>query len=163
MEQWRALNDGDIVDLAGRLRSLGGAPPMDTLPQLAAQFGWEVLDDDPEQALLDAGFGPFSGTVDASDDAIVDITLWVTDNATDDSAGQAWARDQFARMTAALCGEFGEPSKRIPGTPAETRWAGPENTLVLRNLRRSVELSLIANHWLELHDQAVALAEQESN
>ena len=158
---WRALTGSDIVDLATRLRSLDGSRPMDTVPQLAEAFGWTVLTAHPDWALLDAGFGMASGKIHGRSGLIVDIKLRVTDFAPDHPAGQAWSRDTFGAMAAALIGAFGEPTSRIRHITTEIRWAGAEATLVLMDVGRSVELSLVANPWLELHDQAIEMAEHE--
>ncbi|MGK8520576.1 DUF6301 family protein [Nocardia asteroides] len=161
MTEWRALNDSEIVDLATGLRALEGAQPMDAIPRLAEAFGWKVLTVHPDRAMLDAGFGMASGNIHGREGRIVDIKVRVTDFASDDEEGLARSRDAFVSMVAALTGALGEPTARIPGATAEVRWAGRDTTLVIEDLGRSVQLSLVADYWLELHDQAVELERQE--
>ncbi|MEU2177739.1 DUF6301 family protein [Nocardia sp. NPDC019219] len=161
MTEWRALTDSEIVDLAAGLRSLDGSQPMDAVPRLAEDFGWKVLTAHPDRAMLDAGFGMASGKIHGRAGLIVDIKLRVTDFAPNDADGRSRSRDAFAAMAAALTGALGDPTTRVPGVTAEVRWAGPETTLVLEDLGRSVQLSLTANSWLRLHDQAVELGRQE--
>ncbi|MET9027633.1 DUF6301 family protein [Nocardia sp. NPDC004168] len=163
MTEWRALTDSEIVDLATGLRSLDGSQPMDAVPRLAEAFGWKVLTAHPDRAMLDAGFGMASGKIHGRAGLIVDIKLRVTDFAPDDADGRARSRDAFVAMVAALTGALGEPTTRVPGATAEVRWAGPETTLVVADLGRSVQLSSTANSWLELHDQAVELEQQEQS
>ncbi|UAK33167.1 DUF6301 family protein [Nocardia asteroides] len=163
MTEWRALTDSEIVDLAVGLRALDASQPMDAIPRLAGSFGWKVLTVHPDRAMLDAGFGMASGKIHGRSGSIADIKLRVTDFAPNDAEGQARSRDAFVAMVAALTGALGEPTARIPGPTAEVRWAGPEATLVLEDLGRSVQLSLVANYWLKLHDQAVELEGQEQS
>ncbi|MGQ4618076.1 DUF6301 family protein [Nocardia sp. R7R-8] len=163
MTEWRTLTDTEIVDLATGLRSLDGSQPMDAVPRLAETFGWKVLSTHPDRAMLDAGFGMASGKIHGRAGRIVDIKLRVTDFAPDDAEGRARSMDAFAAIVVALTGAFGEPTTRIPGATAEARWAGPETTLVVANLGRSVHLSLTANSRLQLHDQAIELDRQEQS
>ncbi|WP_280242597.1 DUF6301 family protein [Nocardia abscessus] len=163
MTEWRALTDSEIVALATSLRSLDGSQPMDALPRLAESLGWKVLTAHSDRALLDVGFGMGSGKIHGREGQIVDVKVRVTDFAPDDAEGRARSRDTFAAMVAALTGALGAPTARIPGATAEVRWAGPEATLVLEDLGRSVQLSLVANSWLALHDQAIELEDQEQS
>ncbi|MFI1240355.1 DUF6301 family protein [Nocardia salmonicida] len=165
MDRKRALTDDEITDLATSLRALQGARPVDTLPELAAEFGWRVHTADVDGGLIDVGFGlgPASGRVFADEGQIVDITLSITKGAADDAEGLAWSRDVFTRMAAALSTAFGDPTARIPGKIASLRWAGAANTLVLRNVEGSLELSLMDNTWLATEDKVAALDAQDSH
>ncbi|MFF2087776.1 DUF6301 family protein [Nocardia sp. NPDC058176] len=161
MDRRRALTDDGITVIATRLRALDGARPVDTLSELATEFGWRVISTYAEGALLDIGLGPASGRLFARDGLIVDITLWITKGVPRDSEGRSWTRDMFARTTAALSAIFGDPTERNPGQVASIRWAGPANTLVLRDVNGSLQLSLLDNTWLAEQDQATALDAQE--
>ncbi|MEU4598352.1 DUF6301 family protein [Nocardia sp. NPDC023988] len=158
----RVLTDEQLTEIATGLRGLGGAQPMDSLPDLAARFGWRVLSPHADRARLDIGFGPTSGRVFAEDGRIVDITLWLTKGVPQDDEGRAWARDTFARWVALLTELFGPPTTRIPGEVSAVRWAGEDHTLILRDVDGSLQLTLMDNNWLMLGDQADALAAEES-
>lgn len=160
MTEWRALSDDEIVELAGRLRSVNWPCPLDDIPELAATFGWEVKSSRPEWVRLDSGFGRASGMVEAEDGTAVELTLQVTDFADKDQAGRAQTLDTFVRMTNALTGALGEPTARIPGESAEVRWAGADATIVLSDLDITVQLALVANSRLAAHDRTIDLQEQ---
>src|SRR5438105_4813148 len=113
MTEWRALTNGEIIDLATGLRSLDGSQPMDAVPRLAEAFGWKVLTMHPDRAMLDAGFGMASGKIYGRGGSIADIMLRVTDFALDDAEGRARSRDAFVAMVAALTGALGEPTSRV--------------------------------------------------
>ncbi|MEU2546946.1 DUF6301 family protein [Streptomyces roseolus] len=151
------MNDDELTDLATRLRALEGARPMDTLPELAEELGWKVLRTHPDRARLDSGYGPTSCRVFAEQGLIVDITTWVTKGVPDDAEGRAWAQGVFVRMDAALSAAFGEPSRRNSDGVASLRWAGEANTLILRHVVGSLQLTLMDNTWLDLGDRADAL------
>lgn len=158
MTRWRALTDQELVELATRLRSLRLARPMEEAPDLADDFGWrDVRGRSDRAAMLDIGFGMASGKIFGSDGLMVEIVLRVTDFTDADAPGRAWAWDTFAAMFTALGDAFGERGTRAPHTSAEARWAGPNTTLVLRGLEHSVQLSLVDNDRLAVHDKAVQL------
>lgn len=160
MTEWRALTDGEIVELASRLRSLEWSWRLDDAAQLASVFGWTVVMARGNWAMLDSGFGSGSAKLTGRDGQVGELKVQVTDFASDDAPQGSQTRDAFAGMVAALSAAFGEPTDRIPGAVPEIRWAGAETTLVLRDPGTVVELYLMANPWLADHDAAVDLEEQ---
>lgn len=158
MTGWRALDDTEIVDLALRLRSLHWSWRLVDVPDLAAEFGWHVERIGPHSVRLDVGFGLASGRVDGRDGQAKHIVQSVTDSDSDE-VDNVW--DAFARMTRALTGALGEPTKRLPGEYPQVRWAGPQQTLALTALPSVVKLELVPNEQLALDDEGEALAEAE--
>lgn len=160
MTEWRALGDTEVVDLATRLFSLDWSWRMADVPQLAAEFGWQVQSLRERSAILDVGFGMASGGVEGRADQAEVIEVAVTDRTASDAAGQASLRDAFARMVSALTDELGAPSKQLPGEEPEVRWAGEKTTLQVICLETMVCLYLVTNSWLAMHDKTVELQEQ---
>lgn len=158
MTGWRALDDAVIVELALRLRSLRWSWRLVDVPELAADFGWDVERIGPHSVRLDVGFGLASGRVDGRDGQAKHIVVSVTDSDADD-VDSVW--DAFVRMTRALTGALGAPTTRIPGEYPQVRWAGPRQTLVLIALPSVVNLELVPNEQLALDDEGEALAEEE--
>ncbi|WP_202819121.1 DUF6301 family protein [Actinosynnema sp. ALI-1.44] len=158
--EWCALTGVGVVELATRLWSHDWSWRMQDVPELAAAFGWRILRSRPQWVMLDSGFGMASGKVRGRDGLTEEVQLRVTDFVTEDAAGAARLRDAFAGMATALTGAFGDPTVRIPGKPAEVRWAGAGTTLVLANLVVSVELSLVTNSWLVSHDEMIEMERQ---
>jgi hypothetical protein len=160
MTEWRALTDDEIVELANQLRSLKWPVRLDDVPQLAANFGWEIVTTRPKWVMLDTGFGMSSGKIAVDDGLTTELKVRVTDFVAEDAMGRARVLDTFVRVTTALTDGLGAPTARIPGASAEIRWAGAEATLVLSDLEVSVELALIGNASLAVHDEAVELEEK---
>ncbi|MGQ4619756.1 DUF6301 family protein [Nocardia sp. R7R-8] len=160
MTEWRALTDTEIVELATRLLSLDWSWRMADIPQLAAEFGWQVQSLRERSAILDVGFGMASGGVQGRADHAEVIEVAVTARTTSDPAGHASLRDAFARMVSALTDELGAPSKQLPGEEPEVRWAREKTTLQLVCLGTTVCLYLVTNSWLAMHDKTVELQEQ---
>ncbi len=158
MTGWRALDDTEIVELALRLRSLNWSWRLADVPELAAEFGWQVERIGPDSARLNVGFGLTSGRVDGLDGQAHHIVQWVTDSDSDE-ADNVW--DAFVRMTRALTNALGAPSTRVPGEYPEARWAGPQQTLTLKAFPSVVKLELMPNEQLALDDEGDALAEAE--
>ncbi|MGY1934188.1 DUF6301 family protein [Nocardia gipuzkoensis] len=160
MTEWRTLSDAEIIELATRLRSLDWSWRMSDIPQLAAEFGWDVQSLGERSAILDVGFGMASGGVQGRGDQAEVIEVAVTSRASRDDAGQASLRDSFARMASTLTSSLGEPSSRQPGEDPEIRWAGEKTTLQLVCLRTTVRLYLVTNSWLVMHDKTIELQAQ---
>ncbi|MGW4774087.1 DUF6301 family protein [Nocardia sp. NPDC004278] len=158
MTRWRALDDTEIVALALRLRSLHWSWRLADVPKLAAEFGWHVERIGPHSVSVDVGFGLDSGGVDGWDGQAHHIVQSVTDSDSDE-ADSVW--DAFVRMTHALTGALGAPTTQIPGEYPQVRWAGPQQTLMLRALPNVVNLELVPNEQLALDDEGDVLAEAE--
>ncbi|WP_433201596.1 DUF6301 family protein [Nocardia sp. CA-107356] len=158
MTVWRTLDDTEIVELALRLRSLDWSWRLGDVPELGAEFGWRIERIGQHSASVDVGFGLSSGRVDGWDGQAHHIVQSVTDSDSD-KADSVW--DAFVRMTRALTGALGEPTTRIPGEYPAVRWAGPEQTLMLKALPNVVKLKLVPNEQLALDDEGDALAEEE--
>ncbi|NEW39045.1 hypothetical protein GV793_08995 [Nocardia cyriacigeorgica] len=158
MTEWRALTDGEVTDLATRLRSLEWSWRVADGPELAEGFGWQVVLTEPEWVMLDTGFGMGSGEIRGEDDKAVAIEVRVTEFA-DDSA-RARIRDAFASMADALAAALGAPTARVPGEFPQIRWAGAESTLVLQAMTVSVVLTLVTNTRLADDDRNAALEDQ---
>ncbi|WP_433759743.1 DUF6301 family protein [Nocardia sp. CA-135398] len=158
MTGWRALSDAEIVVLALRLRSLHWSWWLADVQDLAAEFGWRIERIGPHSVSVDVGFGLDSGGVDGWDGQAHHIVQSVTDSASDE-ADSVW--NAFVRMTRALTDALGAPTMRIPGEYPQVRWAGPQQTLMLRALPNVVNLELVPNEQLALDDEGEALAEAE--
>ncbi|MGY4103833.1 DUF6301 family protein [Nocardia sp. R16R-3T] len=156
MPGWRALSDTEIIERALRLRSLHWSWRLADVPDLAAEFDWRIERISPHSVRLDVGFGLASGRVDGSDGQAKHIVQSVTDRNSDE-ADNVW--DAFVRMTHALTGALGEPTTRIPGEDPEVRWAGPQQTLMLKAFPSVVNLKLAPNEQLALDDEGDALVE----
>lgn len=63
-------------------------------------------------------------------------------------------------MGDALIAALGEPAAEVDGEFQELRWARPDATLLLRELARSIKLSLVTNEWLTAFDHRVQLSRQ---
>ncbi|MEV4125014.1 DUF6301 family protein [Nocardia sp. NPDC049707] len=162
MTGWRALTDGEIVELATGLRSLDWSWQLQEVPAIAAKFDWKVLMTRADWVMLDCGFGLSSGAVTGRDGVAESIKLKVTDSASEDATGRAMVRDAFVRMTEAITGALGEPTARIPGETAEIRWAFPEATLLLKNLSlaHTVQLMYQTNASLAAFDRSIEFEQQ---
>ncbi|MGQ4615505.1 DUF6301 family protein [Nocardia sp. R7R-8] len=160
MTEWRALSDAEIVELATQLLSLDWSWRMADIPQLAAEFGWEVQSLRERSAIFDVGFGMASGGVQGRADLAEVIEVAVTARTTSDASGHTSLRDAFARMVSALTDELGAPSKQLPGEEPEVRWAGERTTLQLICFETMVCLYLVTNSWLAMHDKTIELQEQ---
>ncbi|WP_280234054.1 DUF6301 family protein [Nocardia cyriacigeorgica] len=158
MTEWRALSEGEVTDLATRLRSLEWSWQVADGPELAERFGWRVLLSEPEWVLLDTGLGTGSGEIRGEEEKAVAIEVRVTEFA--DATERARTRDAFALMADALTDALGAPSARIPGEFPQIRWAGAESTLVLQDMAVSVVLTLVTNARLAADDRNAELEEQ---
>ncbi|WP_040861317.1 DUF6301 family protein [Nocardia niigatensis] len=160
MTEWRVLPGPEVGKLAVRLASLDWSWSLTDVPALAEDFGWTVRRSYRSSVSLDGELGPDSANVSGRSGTANKIEVRVTNYADDDSSGRARVRDAFADMTSAVTAALGAPTLRSPGEYAETRWAGTQTTVRLREFKNSVSLYLYANEALALEDQATAMDEQ---
>lgn len=142
----------EIVELTQQLRTLDWSWRLEDVPELAAKFGWRVEISSADWAMLDTGFGLSSGQVFGRDGKANDIKVILTGFPDEGIGGRDLVRDAFAQITETVTAALGEPTARTPGEVPEVRWAGPETTLILRDLSVTVALHLTTNNSLAIHD-----------
>ncbi|MGI5223178.1 DUF6301 family protein [Nocardia sp. CA-290969] len=160
MTEWRVLSDVALVELVERLRSLKWSWLIEDFPSLADEFGWRVEMSDTSWVMFESGFGMGSGKVLGRDGRANTIRVRITDFVDEGNRGRGQTRDAFARFTTVLSATLGDPSTRRPGEIPEVRWAGPDTTLLLRDLEVSVVLELVTNSSLALQDLAAELPDE---
>lgn len=155
MTEWHTPSATELADLATRLRDLDWSWELSEVPELAAEFGWRVVANNPNWVMLDTGLGVGSGKVHGEDGNAVRIETRLTDFVEEDAAGTARLRMAFAEMTGALTEALGAPTARIPGRWPQIRWAGPAQTVVLTQSPVSVVLFLVTDARLAADDRNI--------
>ncbi|MFE9787962.1 DUF6301 family protein [Nocardia salmonicida] len=155
MTTWRAMPSADAADLAGRLRTLDWSWTMDDAPAFVEQFGWATISQRPRRIMLDTGFGPDSGTIQAKNGEVTRIELQLTDY-----AEKPELRTAFTDFAQAITTELGEPTARVKAPTPQYRWAGPDTTVVLILSAASIWLHLVTNTRLAADDRNLQLDNQ---
>lgn len=158
MTQGDALSDGEVVELAGRLRSLECTWELGATSssRRSSQFTRKALMIRPRWDLLRTGYERAGRRGRAQEEMVERVRLRLTEYAVN------WApsQDAFARMAAALETSLGAPTERRPGSPAAVHWEGPDTTLVLENVGDSVYLELVTNKRLSLDEELLRMDEE---
>lgn len=158
MTTWRTMPADDAADLAGRLRTLDWSWSMDDAPAIVEQFGWATISQRPRRIMLDTGFGPDSGTIQAKNGEVTRIELQLTDYA--ESTEKPELKTAFTHFAQAITTELGEATGRVKAPTPQYRWAGPDTTVVLILSAASIWLHLVTNTRLAADDRNLELDNQ---
>ncbi|MBC7300394.1 MAG: hypothetical protein H5T78_05520 [Nocardia sp.] len=155
MSNWRTMPTDQAAELADKLRALDWSWAMDDAPAIVEQFGWHTVSIRPRRILLDIGFGPGSGTVQAKNGEVTRIELQLTDYA--EPAEKPEVKTAFNNYAQAIGGNLGEPTARVKAPTPQVRWAGSEATVVLILSAASIWLHLVTNARLAADDRNLEL------
>ncbi|MEU4706116.1 DUF6301 family protein [Nocardia salmonicida] len=158
MSNWRAMPTDQAAELAGELHALDWSWSMDDAPAIAEQFGWNTLSSRPRRIMLDTGFGPDSGTIQAKNGDVTRIELQLTDYA--ESTEKPELKTAFTHFAQAITTELGEATGRVKAPTPQYRWAGPDTTVVLILSAASIWLHLVTNTRLAADDRNLELDNQ---
>ncbi|WP_280344605.1 DUF6301 family protein [Nocardia neocaledoniensis] len=157
---WKSRTPQDAVGLASQLSEINWTWQLAEIPQLVEQFGWTMIATNSTGAMFDTGFGLASGKAFAHEGQVqrLQVSLSTIGPDTDDTRAQV--RSAYSDMADALVAALGTPSSANKGELEELRWAGPESTLLLQELTRSITLVLATNDWLAGFDRSVEHSRQ---
>ncbi|WP_040685772.1 DUF6301 family protein [Nocardia vinacea] len=137
-----ALEDDEIVELAGELRNMVWSWRMDDLLGLggAATF-WTLETVESDQITMDTRSVPGYCYIGGSggDAEFIDLPVATL---TEDANSSSQLNETFTRMTTALTASYGEPTRRVTGTRTWVQWEGIENTLTLSYQPPSIRMIL---------------------
>ncbi|WP_062987639.1 DUF6301 family protein [Nocardia anaemiae] len=137
-----ALEDDELVELAGELRNMVWSWRMDDLLGLggAATF-WSLENVESDQITMDTRSVPGNCYIGGSGGDAEFIDLPVATLTGDDNS-RSQLDETFTRMTTALTASYGEPTRRATGTNMWAQWEGIENTLTLAYQPPSIRMIL---------------------
>ncbi|MFC4377438.1 DUF6301 family protein [Nocardia halotolerans] len=158
MSTWPTMPTEQAADLAGELRALDWSWTMDDAPAVVERFGWHAVSSRPRRIMLDIGFGPGSGTIQASDGEVNRIEIQLTAYA--ETAGTPELKSAFTDFAQAIRTKLGEPTAYVEAPSPQYRWAGAQATLVLVLSATSIWLHLVTNARLADDDRNLELDEQ---
>ncbi|MEV6658766.1 DUF6301 family protein [Nocardia fluminea] len=160
MTAWHTRTPEEVADLATRLRAVDWTWQLAEIDRIAQHFGWRVISSKPAWALLDTGLGPASGKAFADNGQVERLQVDASTIGPDTSEGRTEVHAAYSAMADALVATLGPPTTAITGELEELRWAGPDSTLLLQELARSIKLCLVTNDWLAGFDHRVELSRQ---
>ncbi|MEV0333094.1 DUF6301 family protein [Nocardia sp. NPDC050717] len=158
MSNWRTMPADQAADLATRLHGLDWSWTLDDAPTIVEQFGWRTVSSRPRRIMLDIGFGPGSGTIQAKNGEVTRIELQLTDYAEADEKSEVEAT--FTGLAQAIGENLGEPTARVNAPTPQYRWAGRDSTVVLILSAASIWLHLDTNARLAADDRNLELDNQ---
>ncbi|MFE5479016.1 DUF6301 family protein [Nocardia sp. NPDC056541] len=158
MTTWRTMPSADAADLSGRLAALDWSWNIDDAPAIVEQFGWQTISSRPRRIMLDTGFGPDSGTIQAKSGDVTRIELQLTDYA--EASEKLAVKTAFADYAQAISERLGEPTAQVTAPTPQIRWAGAETTVVLILSATSIWLNLVTNTRLAADDRNLQLDNQ---
>ncbi|UGT53468.1 DUF6301 family protein [Nocardia asteroides] len=156
MTNWRTMPTDQAANLATRLHGLDWSWTLDDAPTIIEQFGWRTVSSRPRRIMLDIGFGPGSGTIQAKNGEVTRIELQLTDYADEKPEMKA----TFTGLAQAIGEKLGEPTARVNAPTLQYRWAGTDSTVVLILSAASIWLHLDTNARLAADDRNLELDNQ---
>ncbi|MFD6397893.1 DUF6301 family protein [Nocardia sp. NPDC060249] len=158
MTAWRTMPSADAADLADRLADLDWSWNIDDAPAIVEEFGWHTISSRPRRIMLDTGFGPDSGTIQAKNGEVTRIELQLTDYA--EPSEKPAVKTAFTDYAQAISERLGEPTAQVTASTPQIRWAGAETTVVLILSTASIWLNLVTNTRLAADDRNLQLDNQ---
>ncbi|MFD3744512.1 DUF6301 family protein [Nocardia sp. NPDC058633] len=158
MSDWRTMPTDQAAELAGKLYALDWSWNMDDAPAIVEQFGWHTVSSRPRRIMLDIGFGPDSGTIQAKNGEVTRIELQLTDYA--EAGEKPEVKTAFTDIAQAIGTKLGAPTARVKAPTPQYRWAGADTTVVLVLSAASIWLHLVTNARLAADDRNLELDNQ---